>query len=975
MGNSKRVLLIGWDAADWKIIHDLVERGMMPTVKSMIERGTMGNLRTLSPVLSPMLWTSIATGKRPYKHGIYGFTEPAPDGKSIRPMTNMSRKSKAIWNILNQNDYRSVVVGWWPSHPAEPINGVMVSDYFHKAPKKPGDAWPVLPSCVHPSEKLEEVAGFRIHPQELDPAQILAFVPEGAEIDQSVDARVAMIMKMLSECTTVHNTATHLLENEEWDFGAIYYDAIDHFCHGFMKYHPPQQKTIADEDFRMYQNVVTTCYVFHDMMLKRLLEFTNDDTTVLLVSDHGFHPDHLRPKSIPAEPAGPALEHRDYGIFLANGPNVKSDHLLHSANLLDITPTILSVYGLPIGDDMDGQPLTDIFAEEPTIESIESWENVDGDHGQHSKEYVVDPAESQALMEQLVALGYIEPPDENTESAIAKTQCELDYNLARAYMDAGMHGEAVPLLVELYKQFPLEFRFGIQLANCLRSMERNIELKNLVKDLNNRWRVAAVEAKARLKEILESGRERKKQWEELKKIDDENKDDPDAPRLAQVTPDGKPLLFEENERHGIRRLRAIARGNPQTLDFLAATVASAAGEFEEALEFLEQSNITQSKNPGFLFHVGNVYVGLNRFEDAESAYRRGLEIDEFHPNCLMGLCRTYGLMGNPEKAIDLGKQAIGLKYHFPLAHFFLGKAYLQTGDIDLGISSLRKAVDQNPNFVEAHRLLAERYRKMEESEELAAEHAEMADELEEIVEEKESGVEAVEFAAVSAEEFREQLPGLMEKEIETDEFTRCLGQVKLPSNGEAPKEGEPIVVVSGLPRSGTSMMMQMLVAGGIKPYTDSVREADENNPKGYYEAENTKKLAKHNTWISDCRGQVVKVVAPLISYLPQSEKYKVIFMQRDIKEILSSQTKMLQRLSKEGGDVDDDRMAMMLNQQTKLALGLLNVHGNETLEIPYGEVLEKPGEVAQAMADFLCKDLDIDAMAQVVDPSLYRERG
>ena len=148
MGDKKRVMLIGWDAADWKVIHELTEKNMLPNISNMIEQGVMGNMRTLSPVLSPMLWTSIATGKRPFKHGIYGFTEPAPGGKAVQPMTNVSRRCKAVWNILNQNDMKSLVVGWWPSHPAEPINGVMVSDFFHKAPKKPGDPWKLMPGCI-----------------------------------------------------------------------------------------------------------------------------------------------------------------------------------------------------------------------------------------------------------------------------------------------------------------------------------------------------------------------------------------------------------------------------------------------------------------------------------------------------------------------------------------------------------------------------------------------------------------------------------------------------------------------------------------------------------------------------------------------------------------------------------------------------------------------------------------------------------
>jgi predicted AlkP superfamily phosphohydrolase/phosphomutase len=135
-----KVLLIGWDAADWKVIHPLMDAGQMPNVRGLVDRGSMAQLATLRPPLSPMLWTSIATGKRPFKHGIHGFSEPTPDGRGVQPVTILSRKSKAVWNILSQNGLRSVVVGWWPSHPAEPIQGVIVSDFFHRAPRRQADA-------------------------------------------------------------------------------------------------------------------------------------------------------------------------------------------------------------------------------------------------------------------------------------------------------------------------------------------------------------------------------------------------------------------------------------------------------------------------------------------------------------------------------------------------------------------------------------------------------------------------------------------------------------------------------------------------------------------------------------------------------------------------------------------------------------------------------------------------------------------
>ena len=270
-----------------------------------------------------MLWTSIATGKRPFKHGIHGFSEPTPDGRGVQPVTNLSRKSKALWNILNQNDLRSVVIGWWPSHPAEPINGVMVSDHYHRASGPLDEGWPLPADTVHPPELAETLAGLRMHPDLLTPDMVEPFIPLAKEIDQDKDKRLAVFLRTLAECMSIHSAAIWLLDNQPWDFFAVYYEAIDHFCHGFMKYHPPRQSWIGERDFELYHNVVSMAYQFHDQMLGTLLQKAGDDATVILMSDHGFHPDHLRPASIPDIPAGPAIEHRDFGILAISGPGIK----------------------------------------------------------------------------------------------------------------------------------------------------------------------------------------------------------------------------------------------------------------------------------------------------------------------------------------------------------------------------------------------------------------------------------------------------------------------------------------------------------------------------------------------------------------------------------------------------------------------------------------------------------------------------
>ncbi|MGI9517558.1 MAG: alkaline phosphatase family protein, partial [Pirellulaceae bacterium] len=355
---SKKVLLVGWDAADWKIIQPFMDKGMMPNTRRLVESGVMANILTLSPILSPMLWTSIATGKRPYKHGIYGFSEPGANGTSIQPVTNLSRKTKAIWNILGQNGLCSNVVGWWPSHPAEPINGVMVSNHYHEASRPIEEGWPMMPGTVHPERLAEIMADLRVHPQDIEEGHMNPFIPAGNTIDQEKDGRLVSCAKILAHCSSIQSCATWLMENEPWDFMAVYFDAIDHFSHAFMRYHPPQLEWVSDEDFELYQGVITAGYVYHDMMLARLVELAGDDATVILMSDHGFHPDHLRRRHLPNEPAGPAAEHREHGVFVINGEGIRQDELVHGVSLLDVAPTILTLFDLPIGEDMDGRPIT-----------------------------------------------------------------------------------------------------------------------------------------------------------------------------------------------------------------------------------------------------------------------------------------------------------------------------------------------------------------------------------------------------------------------------------------------------------------------------------------------------------------------------------------------------------------------------------------------------------------------------------------
>lgn len=477
--NRRKVLLIGWDAADWKVINPLLDGGMMPALESLINNGVMGNIATLDPPLSPMLWTSISTGKHADQHGILGFIEPAPEGKGIRPYMITSRKVKAIWNMLTQSGFKTNVVGWWPSHPAEPINGISISNFYQRATDEFGKEWPLAAGAVHPKSKEKIFKELRVHPGELTEAHILPFVPDAAKIDQEKDKRLGSLAKIIADCSTIHSAGTWILENEEWDFTAIYYDAIDHFCHGFMRFHPPQMKGVPDDMFQLYKGVVQGGYIYHDMMLSRLLQLVDNDTTVILLSDHGFHSDHLRPPGIPKEPAGPAWEHRNYGIFCMKGPGIKKDERVYGTTLLDIVPTLLTLFGLPVGQDMPGKPVVQAFEEIPRIEYIESWEKLDGECGMHPKDMQRDPIAEQAAMQQLIELGYIQKPDENIAKNIEDTVDESKFYLARVYMNKNNYVEALPIFEDLYKRKSDQIRYAFRYAKCLEALNK-IDDSNII---------------------------------------------------------------------------------------------------------------------------------------------------------------------------------------------------------------------------------------------------------------------------------------------------------------------------------------------------------------------------------------------------------------------------------------------------------------------------------------------------------------
>jgi len=654
MSSKNKVLVIGWDAAEWKVIMPLIQQGKMPALSRLMSRGVHGKLQTLDPPLSPMLWTSIATGFRADTHGIGGFIEPTPDGENLRPVTSTSRKVKAIWNILNQEGYKSNVVAWWPSNPAEPINGVMVSNLYQIATKPLEEEWEMPNGTVHPKEMEETMKEFRIHPHQITLNQALPFIPNLKDnIPLRSDRRTTSVIKNMANAGTIHSASCHLLEKSDWDFMAVYHDAIDHFSHVAMRYFPPRRPEIPEQDFEDFQHVVEAAYVFHDRMLDRMMSLIDEEnTTVLLISDHGFHCDHQRPLYIPKEPSGPAVEHSPYGVFVMAGPGIKRNGMaISGASVLDITPTLLHHMDLPVGKDMEGKVLHACFEEPREVQFVDSWETIPGESGMHDAILREDPWAAQEALQQLVDLGYIDAIDDDKIQQVEKSKRENEYYIARNLLNAGKYQEALTILERIYQESKIQ-RYGQRLAF-----------------------------------VYLSKRQYRKAMEILNDLKEENK-------KAEKQEDSYDKLGMEE---------------PMFLEYLEGLILLAMNKPHLALSKLLKIQERNPYNYQVALNIAQIFLQRKKYQEAEAQFIRALNIDDSPARAHHGLGLSFLRRGELNAAIEEFLIAIESDFFFHRGHYHLGEALVRQGLMEDAINAFEVNLRLVPGNVKAHKWLQKLY--------------------------------------------------------------------------------------------------------------------------------------------------------------------------------------------------------------------------------------------------------------------------
>ncbi len=430
------VLLVGLDGLEWNVVLPLLEAGRMPALAGLMGRGTFGTLEATKPTLSPIIWTSIATGVESRRHGILGFVhgeQKSRDerGNAARLYTSNDRRVKAFWNIATDAGRRVHTIGWWMTYPAEPIHGVMVAQV--------NTITPAIRQAGRGIWKGKLVAGLahQVHPPERE-APLLELVPRVEADLSALTARIfgefpssaaPLPAKLLEQSlwafradALYHRVALDVLANDgAFDLFAVYFGGADVVGHRFWRHaHPELYRDPPDEEeVRMFGHVLAAYYVYLDELLGTLMAAAPKDTNVIVVSDHGMSPIRRALRFTTPALSGGHLS-APPAFLVAAGPDLRRDDAAIDAltrrdlpslgSVLDVTPTVLAILGIPVARDMDGEAMTEWLApellERSPVRTVAT--HTAPDWFATRAKPALDSEGSGERLEQLGALGYLD---------------------------------------------------------------------------------------------------------------------------------------------------------------------------------------------------------------------------------------------------------------------------------------------------------------------------------------------------------------------------------------------------------------------------------------------------------------------------------------------------------------------------------------------------------------------------------------
>ena len=603
-----RVIVIGVDGADPEVIDTFMAEGKLPNFARLRQGGAYGPLRSSKPMLSPILWTTIATGRVPADHGIGHFVAVNPQTGEQLPVTSQMRRVKAIWNILSDAGRSVSTVGWWATWPAETVRGTIVSDHtcYHFLFEEGATGDLAQVGIVSPAERAAEIARLVRRPHDITPAEAARFVtvPE-ADFDRtfSFDDDLSHFRWALSTADTYRRVGLHLLERDRSDLLMVYIEGVDSTSHLFG--HLFRVDGLAGElavQQARYGRAVEEMYVYADEIIGDFMAHMDDDTTLVVLSDHGFQLGALPEDPSKTRDMRRVSEryHRIDGILYLYGKGVRAGRRIDRATQLDVTPTLLTLLGVPPAADMPGRVLIEALSEHELPARVATYETGPSQEGGPTRDANVDPQ----VLERLRALGYLD-----TESP------QGDRNMAAMLFESKRYDEAVAAYRKLVEANPEDGGLRASLAGALASTgEYDAALAELAE---------AIE----LQPINpEAHHNRGAIFERQGNRDDAVGEYRNALRYNPA--------YEPSARALVRLGATPTDEPPRTpAEELAAKMAERAshaarrGDYDEAMKTLDEATRIAPRFARIYQYRANVAYLMGDFETAREALEKGIELD------------------------------------------------------------------------------------------------------------------------------------------------------------------------------------------------------------------------------------------------------------------------------------------------------------------------------------------------------------
>jgi Tfp pilus assembly protein PilF len=717
--HGAKVVILGIDAMDWEIYEEVRRDIPMPNIERLRAEGATGDLLSMEPPVSPMIWTTIATGVEPEAHGIIDFLMKDPRTGQDVPITSAMRKVPAIWNITTRFGLTSGFIGWLGSYPAEPVRGFQVSDrvVFHtfdprwrKGEGAGAEGAPAagpggdLVGLTYPEDLVGELRTYILTQEDIRHETLRRYIrlepdemPRAARTFDPLDP-VVNLAHIIASNTTYEEAAAYTYEKYRPDILAVYLDMVDAVCHLFIKHMRPHTDDVSEEEAGKYGTAIAAAYSHTDSLIGEWIGRIDDETTLIVVSDHGFKHGDLRPSGPSAIGGGQAVKwHRIVGAVSFYGNHVKPGAVIQGAAVRDVCPTVLRLLGLPVAGDMSGRVLEEALDDEwlaasSEIKAVESY-------GSRSTSGAVVRREEEedAIMRRLQALGYV---------SAGETAEVTDYTkLAGSYFAKGEFDKAIDIWEAIVEEDPDNAEILTSIANA--QLQKG--------DLS------AAEQTARRAIAADSRFYPAHNMLALCYINTDRL--VDAEQLANYVVSRDPGNAEAHFNLGVvydkmglnsRALSAFEKSVELRGDYDESRINLGssyikAGRIVEAREQLETALEINPRSADAHYLIGNAYRLEGDIDKALESYRQAVRIVPAFNPARISMAIIYATGGDLAEARSILEEAVQYGEELPLVYTNLGIVFRKMGDDKQAERHFRKAIEAQPGCIPARLDLARLY--------------------------------------------------------------------------------------------------------------------------------------------------------------------------------------------------------------------------------------------------------------------------